>query len=80
MAYIVMKSYIPKDLARKWGKHAWKETPAQIVAIPFPGGVLFGAEQRYTAQRVSFFLSAEDARIVGQKLLAAAREAENAAS
>ncbi|SOC11033.1 hypothetical protein [Rhodobacter maris] len=80
MAYIVMKQYTPKELARKWGKRAWRETPAQIVAIPFPEGVLFGAEQRYSAQRVSFFLSVEDARIIGEKLLAAAREAENAVS
>lgn len=80
MAYIVWNSYTLKDFARKWGKHAWKEMPAQIVAIPFPEGVLFGAERRYTAQRVSFFLSVEDARIIGERLLAAAREAENAAS
>lgn len=75
--HIVWNFYTPNELARKWGKRAWKETPAEIVAIPFTGGVLFGAEQRNTAQRISFYLTREDARIIGAKLVAAAREAEN---
>jgi hypothetical protein len=77
---IVLKTSTPEELNRKWGKCAWEETPSHIVAFPFPGGVLFGAEQRHTAHRLSFFLSVEDARIVGWRLLNAAREAENAVS
>lgn len=77
---IVFKQYTPEELQRKWSKRAWKDTPAQIVAIPSPAGVLFGAEKRDTVQRVSFFLTPEDARIIGQKLLNAAWEAQNAAS
>ena len=45
-----------------------------IVVVPFPDGVLFGAEGSIGTERVSFFLDPEDALKVGQKLIDAAKQ------
>ena len=74
---IVRNCYVPNALHERWDDHVWKWTPALIKTIPFPGGVLFGAEGREPTERVGFFLEPRDARIVAGQLMKAAEEAEN---
>lgn len=76
--HVELKIYTAEELVRKWGAHAWEDTPSLVVTIPFPGGVLVGAESQDRAQRVSFFLAPDDARIIGQRLIDAAGEADHA--
>lgn len=72
-----LKIYTVDHVRREWGANVWEEPPSRVVVIPFPGGVLFGAAPRDTAQRVSFLLTSEDARIIGERLLNAATEADH---
>ena len=65
----------PKEIFRRWSARAWKNAPALAIAIPFPGGVLFGAEEGDSSESVSFFLDPNDAQIIGQKLVNAAKQA-----
>ena len=63
----------PKEIMRRWSARAWKNTPALAIAFPFPGGVLFGAEEWNSAKSISFFLDPDDALILGQMLIDAAK-------
>ncbi|WP_395003874.1 hypothetical protein [Cypionkella sp.] len=74
---VVRNCYVGNALHERWDDHVWKWTPALIMAIPFPGGVFFGAEGREPTERVGFFMEPHDARIVAGQLLKAAEEAEN---
>ena len=74
---IVRNIHVPNVHIERWDDHIWDWTPALIVAFPFPGGVLFGAEGREPTERVGFFMEPHDARIVAGQLLKAAEEAEN---
>ncbi len=74
---IVRNSYTPNALKERWGNYVWEHAPALILTIPFPGGVLFGAEGQGHTQRVGFYLEPGDARIVAAQFLKAANEAEN---
>lgn len=76
--HIELKCYTPEDLAREWSGYTWQAPPSVMVTLPFPGGVLFGAKTSDPAQRVSFFLHPEDARIIGERLINAAMEAADA--
>ncbi|KJS40289.1 MAG: hypothetical protein VR71_23555 [Roseovarius sp. BRH_c41] len=71
------KFYTSEQLAQEWSADAWKEPPSLMVTLPFPGGVLFGAKTNNDAQRVSFFLHPEDAQMIGERLLNAARESDH---
>ncbi len=77
---IVLKQQTREEFARQWTAQAWEKTPSLMVTVPYPGGVLFGAENHDRAQRVSFFLAPEDARTIGQRLINAATEADYATS
>lgn len=74
-ARVKPKSYGADDLMREWGVSAWRKPPALIITSTFPEGILFGAKGCDRSQCVSFFLHADDALIIGQRLIAAAREA-----
>ena len=73
--YFASSVYTSGEFARRWSEHAWIDSPAVMIAFPFPGGVLFGAEGQDIAQRVSFFLNPDDAIAFGQRLIDAAKEA-----
>lgn len=77
---IVPKFYTKNSHGERWEDHVWEWTPTLIVAVPFPSGVLIGAEGQGPTERVGFFLETHDARIVAGQLLKAAMEAENATS
>ena len=70
---VKLNAYTPKEISERWGSRAWKNTPAVTIAFPFPGGVLFGAEERGSGKSVSFFLDPDDAMILGQMLIDAAK-------
>lgn len=74
---IIRNIHVPNVHIERWDDHIWKWTPALIMAIPFPGGIFFGAEGREPAERVGFFMEPHDARIVAGQLLKAAEGAEN---
>ncbi|MEY8840376.1 hypothetical protein AB9K41_15255 [Cribrihabitans sp. XS_ASV171] len=63
------------EFFKAWLENAWPHTPSQVIAVPMNGIVLFGALSQDKKDRVSFGLEAEDARIIGEKLLKAAQEA-----
>ena len=73
---VKLKVYTCEEFQRRWSARAWKKTPSKIITLPFPGGVLFGAEERDSAQSVCFYLNPDDALIIGQKLINAARETQ----
>jgi hypothetical protein len=72
---VVRKAYSCDHLMREWGAGAWKNPPCLVITSTFPGGILFGAKGSGRAEHVSFFLLADDALIIGQRLIAAARQA-----
>ena len=72
---VELKVYTPDELKAKWGAGAWKWPPSAMIALPFPGGVLFGAEGQESAQQVSFFLDPNDAVSFGQALINAGKQA-----
>lgn len=74
-SHVKLKVYSIGELRDTWSARAWKDTPSTVIALPFPKGVLFGAENRETGERASFFLSREDAFTFGMKLITGALEA-----
>lgn len=70
-----LKVFSSDEFRRRWSARAWKDTPSIVIAFPFPGAVLFGAENRDTGETTSFFVSPEDAHNLGIRMIAAATKA-----
>lgn len=74
-SFIKMVPMLRAQFFQEWLETAWKQTPSKVITIPINHLVLFGAVSQDGTQRVSFGLEAEDARIIGEQLIKAAKEA-----
>ncbi len=72
---VLFKLYNAEELKAKWGNGVWEWTPSTMIALPFQGKVLFGAEEPHNRQRVSFILFPDDAMTFGQMLMDAGKQA-----
>lgn len=64
------------DFMREWRDDVWSKTPSKIVTLPFIGGVFVGFVSNDKTGRQAFLLAPEDAKIIGQQLLAKAAASE----
>lgn len=73
---IIKKNASMEDVAKEWQASAWNDIPSNIATIPFDRHVLLGIVSQDGTQRVSFFVTAEDAEIIGHRLIQNARLAK----
>lgn len=74
--YVVLKQISLESYWQQWHSDTWSEPPSKIVTVLFPGGVLVGFVSSDKTERQAFLLAPEDAKIIGQRLLAKAAESE----